>query len=320
MPARLLVVWTASLLSASTTNTRTSEVVPDAAEQPAAGRLSCRVPAEVRQGRSGKDPGCEEDARTRALEGPRGLRAIWGKPVPLLPKRRQRFIMRSMLTLFGRDVLRIEGVEHLAPEHDPFVLVMNHTTRLEALLLPVLFAYHRRGKMVSFIADWNFALIPGIATILREGESILLVRKPAKPAFLNVFRPWFSRKGPAFERAAQVIGSGRSVGIFPEGTTNRHPTRLLRGFDGAARLSLETGCPVVPAGVRFPGQASDRPVRDRTPMEVVIGAPLVPTRSRGEPSREEVRAWHSEIMREIGRLSGKTWEPKSARRKYHGLE
>ncbi|MCC7375257.1 MAG: 1-acyl-sn-glycerol-3-phosphate acyltransferase [Verrucomicrobiales bacterium] len=240
--------------------------------------------------------------------------------MPLLPRLRQRFIVRSMLTLFGRNVLRIEGLEHLAPERDPFILAINHTTRLEALLLPTLFAYHRQGKLMSFVADWNFALIPGIATIMRDGESILLVRKPAKPAFLNVFKPWFARKGPAFERAARAIGGGRSVAIFPEGTTNRHPTRLLRGFDGAAKLSLETGGPVVPVGVRFPGQATDRPVRDRTPMEVVIGAPLVPAGPVANPSREEVRAWHGEIMREIGRLSGKRWEPESARRKYHGLE
>lgn len=322
MPARLLIVWTPSLLSAPTTNTRSSRAVPDSAEAPA-GRQSAVVPIGIGAGRGpagGREPsGSAGEARLRSAAGPRGWQEIWAQPMPLLPKRRQRLIMRSMLTLFGRDVVGIEGLEHLAPERDPFVMVMNHTTRLEALLLPILFAYHRRGKLVSFIADWNFALIPGIATIMREGESILLVRKPAKPAFLNVFKPWFARQGPAFERAARAIGAGRSVGIFPEGTTNRHPTRLLRGYDGAARLSLETGCPVVPVGVRFPGHPPDRPVPDRTPMEVVIGAPLVPAGPSVEPGREEVRAWHGEIMREIGRLSGKHWEPESARRKNHGL-
>ncbi len=191
---------------------------------------------------------------------------------------------------------------------------------MEALLLPILFAYHREGRLISFIADWNFALVPGVATILREGETILLVRKPAKPAFLNVFRPWFERKGPAFERAARALRAGRSVGIFPEGTTNRHPERLLRGFDGAARLSLVTGVPALPVGVRFPQSPPGQPVRDRSPMEVVVGEPMAPPSAHPEPAREDVRAWHERIMREIGRLSGKHWDPGATRRKHHGLD
>lgn len=215
-------------------------------------------------------------------------------------------------------------MEHLAPDRDPFIVVMNHSTRIEALLLPSVFAFHREGRLVSFIADWNFALVPGLATILRAGESILLVRKPARPAFLNVFKPLFERQGPAFERAAHALRRGRSIGIFPEGTTNRHPGRLLRGFDGAARLSLETGVPVVPVGIRFPGQPQDKPIRDRTPMELHVGAPLTPPAAEPSqspaPDRSRIRSWHARIMLELARLSGKTWEPGSTRRKHHGFD
>lgn len=213
-----------------------------------------------------------------------------------------------------------KGIERLATRHDPFIVVMNHSTRLEALLLPVLFASLREGRLVSFIADWNFALIPGIATVLRAGETILLVRKPAKPAVLNIFKPWFARRGPAFERAAVALRSGRSIGIFPEGTTNRHPSRLLRGFDGAARLSLVTGAPVLPVGIRFPGQPGDRPIRDRSRMELHVGEFMPPSSPTTEPSREAVQAWHASIMSELARLSGKAWQAGSSRRKHHGFE
>jgi 1-acyl-sn-glycerol-3-phosphate acyltransferase len=225
-----------------------------------------------------------------------------------------------MLSAFGRDVLGVHGVERLAPENDPFILALNHSTRLEALLLPILFAFLRRGKRISFVADWNFALIPGIATILRDGESILLVRKPVKPAFLNVLRPLYQRRGPAFARVTEALGSGRSVGFFPEGTTNRHPTRLLRGFDGVARLSLVTGVPVLPIGVRFPGQSPEEPIRDRTPMEIFVGDFLRPSDRNPTPTRDQVRGWHERIMREIGGLSGKQWDAGATRKKHHGLD
>ncbi|MBL9126388.1 MAG: 1-acyl-sn-glycerol-3-phosphate acyltransferase [Verrucomicrobiales bacterium] len=245
---------------------------------------------------------------------------IWRRPLPLLRRPLSRFLLRSILSLLARDVVGFRGIERLAVDRDPVILAINHSTRLEALLLPILFAFLRRGKLVRFIADWNFALIPGIATVLRAGETILLVRKPARPAFLNILRPWFERHGPAFDRAAALLRRGESIGIFPEGTTNRHPTHLLRGFDGAARLSLETGVPVVPVGVRFPGQSPDRPVRDRSPMEIFIGQPLHPPQHAASPSRDDVKAWHARIMQEIARLSGKSWNVGSTRRKHHGFE
>lgn len=253
------------------------------------------------------------------LPTPRG---IWRQPLPRLTGWHRRAIVRTTLSWFGADLLGAYGMERLAAAQDPCIVVINHSTRLEALFLPMLFAFRREGLPISFIADWNFALIPGIGAIMRAGDSILLVRKPAKPAFLNVLKPLFLRHGPAFERAAERLREGRSVGIFPEGTTNRHPTRLLRGFDGAARLSLTTGRPVLPVGIRFPNHPPDQPVRDRTPMEVHVGHPLHPPGGAPQPApaREDVRAWHAQIMGELGRLCGKRWEPDATRRKHHGFE
>jgi 1-acyl-sn-glycerol-3-phosphate acyltransferase len=107
--------------------------------------------------------------------------------------------------------------------------------------------------------------------------------------------------------------AGGSVGLFPEGTVNRDPRRLLRGRFGAARLSLETGTPVLPVGIRFIGNPSDR---DRgnsgLPISIHIGTPLRPPPEQaqaagGTVSAMTVRAWHGEIMTAIASLCGKTW-------------
>lgn len=217
-----------------------------------------------------------------------------------------RGVIRGLLLAFGGRIVRVHGLERIAPEHDPFILALNHSTKLEALFLPAFLLHARAGKSLHFIADWNLKLVPGIAAIYRAGDVITLDRKPARPRFLNALRPLLTDRVPAFTRAAERLAAGASIGVFPEGTTNRDPHRLLRGFHGAAKLSLQCGVPVVPAGVRFPQHKHAARIPEFAPMEIEFGAPLVPPVER-ELTTAAVRGWHARVMNELARLSGKTW-------------
>ncbi len=225
-----------------------------------------------------------------------------------------RGVVRGVLLAFSGCITRVRGLERIAPGHDPFIVALNHSTKLEALFLPAFLLHARAGKPLHFIADWNLKLVPGIALIYRVGDVITLDRKPARPRCLNALRPLLTDRVPAFTRAAERLATGASVGVFPEGTTNRDPRRLLRGFHGAARLSLQSGVPVIPAGVRFPQHQDAARIPELAPMEIEFGEPLVPPDVTPEPSAAQIRAWHARVMREIARLSGKTW---SSERKHH---
>jgi 1-acyl-sn-glycerol-3-phosphate acyltransferase len=224
-----------------------------------------------------------------------------------------RGVIRGLLLAFGSRIVRVRGLERVAPEHDPFILALNHSTKLEALFLPAFLLHARGGKSLHFLADWNLKLVPGMACLYRAGDVITLDRKPARPRFLNVLRPWLTDRVPAFTRAEERLAAGASVGIFPEGTTNRDPHRLLRGFNGAARLSLQTGVPVIPVGVRFPEHQHVARIPELAPMEMEFGPPLVPPAER-DLTAAATRAWHACVMCELARLSGKTW---SNERKTH---
>ncbi len=231
-------------------------------------------------------------------------RELYTQPLPALG-----LIDRALTRSLGYFVLprfaSICGLEHVAPASDPFVLALNHATRFEALALPALLMYHRGGRRVHFLADWNFQMIPGIGMLYRRSGAIVVMRKSARPRFLNALKPLYAHVEPSHQRALAHLQSGRSVGIFPEGTVNRDPERLLRGRLGAARLSLEAGVPVVPGGIRIIGGGARRPQ-----LQLDLGAPLHPDERReGSVTRAEVRAWHDRIMTEIARLSGKAWEP-----------
>jgi 1-acyl-sn-glycerol-3-phosphate acyltransferase len=251
----------------------------------------------------------------RAGAAPRALpsrREILTVPLPDLP-RRDRPLQRVVVSLLRGLFIEAHGVERVAVEHDPFIIALNHNQRPEAVAIPTMLYMFRGGRIIHFIADWNSMLIPGVGYVMRRGKVIVLVRKDARPRFLNLLKPLYQHPDPVFVRARRLLDAGRSVGIFPEGTVNRDPGRLLPGHPGAARLSLQSGRPLIPAGLRFPGHPPDQPIRDLSRFVLEIGEPLVPppTERPGRPSPEEVRAWHDRLMRELSRLSGKAWEPRS---------
>ena len=218
------------------------------------------------------------------------------------------WIVRALALLARQQVVTVAGLEHVRAAHDPFILAINHSTRTESLLVPALLVLHRGGRLIHFFADWNYRLIPGIGLIYRRAQTITVTRKSAKPTFLNVLKPFYAMPPTALERARRHLGNGHSIGIFPEGTVNRDPERLLPGRRGAAYLSLATRAPIIPVGIRFPGTAGR--IDDHARMEVSIGAPMAAPRiDHRRLSIEDLRRWHAVVMAEIGRLSGKHHPP-----------
>lgn len=233
-----------------------------------------------------------------------------------------RFLVRLVFSIWGKKLVKVVGLERVAARQDPVILALNHNQALEVLLIPALLFFERGGKRVHFLADWNYRLIPLVDLFYRCGEVVTLTRKPAKPRFLDFMRPWFADKKTAHELTVDLLRRGHSVGVFPEGTINRGRQNLLKGYSGVARLSLETGCPVVPVGIQFPELTQDiKRVPEFSRMSIEFGDPLSPPSQaiRGEPTLEDIRDWHSVVMESIARLCGKQWDKRGARRPQEGL-
>ncbi|MBL9174495.1 MAG: 1-acyl-sn-glycerol-3-phosphate acyltransferase [Verrucomicrobiales bacterium] len=251
-----------------------------------------------------------------ARPGVPSVREIWRRPLPHLEGQAgTRYLCRILLTVFHRRALGFEGLEHIQADQDPFVLALNHSQRPEAVLIPAWLCFHRGGRMVHFLADWNFLLVPGLAAVIRRHDPIVVVRKDARPRFLNRFKDRFRGTRLPFEEAGHRLRGGRSVGIFPEATVNRDPGHLLRGQSGVARLALETGVSVVPGGVRFPTANRARFISDSDPFRVRLGPPIQPGLAvPGRPS--DASTLHAQIMGAISTLSGKEWQPDARRTKH----
>jgi len=254
---------------------------------------------------------------TESSSGILRLGEIWRRPLDGFADLMTPIYCKSVLSLQRRRLLGIRGLEHIGLDRDPFIVVLNHSQRFEALVVPSLLMFHRWGHRIHFLADWPFLLMPLVSSFYRGAQVIVVAGKEPKIKALGFMQRHLVDPRPALERAAERLKAGAPVGIFPESTVNRNPRNLLRGSTGAARLALETGVPVVPGGIRFPLHEDPRsPIRDGEAMSIEIGEPLEPPRFEGEkPVLSEVRAFHRDIMQAIARLSGKDWSPEAPRRK-----
>ncbi|MDA8018285.1 MAG: 1-acyl-sn-glycerol-3-phosphate acyltransferase [Thermoanaerobaculia bacterium] len=256
------------------------------------------------------------------------LEDLWRRPMPeMASEPLTRLYIRGAADLARRKWIRsVEGLEHIAVENDPFVLVANHSQRPETVILNALLAFHRDGRLVHFLADWPMMLVPGVAMLYRRGGVIPVFGKKPKVRFLAAVEQFFRRAHPgtAWERARNHLDAGRSVGVFPEATMNRNRRRMLRGRPGAALLALEAGVPVVPVGLRFHDEPRSRPIGDFEPFSVHIGpaipTPAIPSLSGDDQTartllRSTTKELQRELMLRISELCGKTWRPDAARRK-----
>lgn len=226
------------------------------------------------------------------------------------PERRAtRWVIRATLCALGPFVERVEHADRLRRLDGPFVAVLNHSQPLEAFLVPALLAWLRGGRVIRFLADWNFMLLPPVYALYRSARVIPVTRKQARPRFLNALQDLLAPPPTGFECARQCLDEGQAVGVFVEGTTNPHPARLLRGHRGAARLSTDAGVPVLPIGLRFPHHSDpEAPISPTESLSVHVGPPLTP------PAGGALNDWHAILMQALATQSRTTWARSHPRR------
>jgi len=190
-----------------------------------------------------------------------------------------------LLWLFGPG--RVEGLEHV-PRRGAVLVVANHASNLDPLFVGYAVG-HRTDRIIHFMAKEEMRRWPIIGFLARNA---------------GVF---FVRRGEG-DRGAQrlafdLLGDGRMIGIFPEGTRSRDG-RMREARAGAALLAIRTGVPVLPVGVAgthaiFPGR-SRWPHRNRITIRIGQAFSL-PVQSDGL-DREALRAGTERIMGAIAAL------------------
>ena len=127
----------------------------------------------------------------------------------------------------------IAGEENF-PTDGGFVIVLNHLSHVDPITAALLVYDH--GRIPRYLAKSGLFKNKALGFFLRAAGQIPVERETATAV-------------GAYAAAVAAVRRGECVIIYPEATITRDPDLWpMRGKSGAARIALETGCPVVPVG------------------------------------------------------------------------
>ena len=138
-------------------------------------------------------------------------------------------IVRPLLMLFTRR--EWSGAENL-PSEGGYVVCPNHYSFVE----PLVFGHFLvdNGHSPRYLGKVEVFRLPIVGPIVRRADQIPVYRES-------------ERASDAYRAAVEAVRAGKGVAIYPEGTLTRDPDLWpMRGKTGAARVALETQCPVIP--------------------------------------------------------------------------
>ncbi len=195
------------------------------------------------------------------------------------------YLLRFVAFVLSHTIyrLRLKG-EHHIPTEGPVLLVCNHVSFIDAVLLMAV-----SPRPVRFIMDHRIFRIPVLGWLFKLVKAIPVASQKEDPAAY----------AQAFAVASQVLREGDVLAIFPEGGITRDGT--LQPFKAGLMKILETDpVPVVPMALKNlwgsffsraeGGTAMVKPFRRGlfSRVEVVVGEPVPPQQVSPEGLRQRV--------------------------------
>ena len=141
--------------------------------------------------------------------------------------------MGPLLQLLGRP--KVEGLDYV-PRSGPAILASNHLAVADSFYKPLVVR-----RRITFLAKAEYFTGTGIKGRFQRWFYTAAGQVP-------IDRTDADSAHAALTTAARVLGEGKLLGMYPEGT--RSPDgRLYKGKTGLARLALKTGVPVIPVAM-----------------------------------------------------------------------
>jgi len=188
--------------------------------------------------------------------------------------------------------VKVEGRQYV-PKKGAAVLAANHQSFCDSFFLPLVVS-----RKLTYLAKAEYFDTWRTAWFFRSAGQIPIRRSGGDA----------SQRAP--DTAAEVLGAGKLLGVYPEGTRACDDS-VHRGRTGVARLAAESAVPVIPVGII--GTVKVQPVNRRMMrpfhrVTIRFGPPMrLESHGASELDHAELREFTDALMREISRLSGRPY-------------
>lgn len=163
---------------------------------------------------------------------------------------------RFCIRLMGINV-EITGSERYNPQQN-YLIVSNHAGMAD---IPLILGSIRLN--MRFVAKEELGKIPIFGWAIKQGGYVMIKRGQSKEALKSLFR------------ASEVLKSGRSIHIFPEGT--RSETGTIQPFKrGAFMIAQKAHAPILPITIIGSNRITPKKsvVIRKATVRLVIGHPI----------------------------------------------
>ena len=196
---------------------------------------------------------------------------------------------RSCLALvnwvFG-CIIRTAGIttivrgEDRIPQDTAVLYVGNHRSYFDVIL-----TYVRVPRPTGYVAKKEMLKYPILRVWMRNLHCLFLDRNNIKEGLKTILA------------AVELVKSGISVTIFPEGTRNRVPDTFLPFHDGSFKIAEKGGVPVVPITIVNSGAIFEdhMPFIRKTTVVIEYGEPIYPDQLDKE-TRKHLGTYVSSII------------------------
>jgi len=205
----------------------------------------------------------------------------------LVPEFLMRFITWVLVNTLYR--VRADGLQH-APEDGPVLLVCNHVSYMDPLLLMA-----KLRRPVRFVMYYKIFNIPLMSFVFRTAKAIPIAGYKEDATVLQ----------RAYDAIDDALAAGEVVCIFPEGGLSEDG-QIAPFRSGVEKILARRPVPVIPLALRgLWGSVWSRrdsrlhrarlPRRFRARVELVAGAPLAPAQASAEALETRVRELRGDL-------------------------
>ncbi|HTK32932.1 MAG TPA: lysophospholipid acyltransferase family protein [Candidatus Paceibacterota bacterium] len=189
-------------------------------------------------------------------------------------------------------IKEVTGMERI-PVEGPVIIAFNHQSYFDFLSFMVVCP-----RPIHFLAAEKFFSHVLWAPLMKLSGQIHVDRRNHEKNALHDIVDWH-------------LGTGKAIGIFPEGTRAFSDTDMAHAFTGVAKYAVKAKVPVIPVGIKGAFEVMSR--HDKVPklkkvISIHVGHPIHFTEHHGKEVDEiTYRQLTDKVMIELSHLSGKTY-------------